>query len=89
MDFRFFVSESWILDSNPLWDSGFLELYSRFPKSRIPDSTSKNFTDPGIWIQLHGARHALGTGHYLSPGGGREGAEDLGLNKGKFSQTPL
>ena len=25
-----FVSEIWILDSNRKWDSGFLELYSRF-----------------------------------------------------------
>ena len=53
-----FVSGTWILDSNPLWNSGFLELYSGFQSpgfripqvkfSRFPDSTSKYFTDSGI-----------------------------------------
>ena len=30
-----------------------------------------------------------GTGHYLSPGREGRGGEDLGLNKVKFSQSPL
>ena len=31
----------------------------------------------------------LGTGYYLSTGGGGGGGQDLGLNKVKFSQSPL
>ena len=30
-----------------------------------------------------------GTGHYLSPKAGGGGAEDLGLDKVKFSRSPL
>ena len=58
----FVNSENWIQDylflfpfySNEreadffLWDSGFPELYNWIPKFRIPDSTSKIFTDSGI-----------------------------------------
>ena len=47
--FRFFVSGTWIPDSNPLWDSGFLELYSGFHKLKSRDSG----------IPLHGARHSV------------------------------
>ena len=47
--FRFFVSGTWIPDSNPLWDSGFLELYSGFHKLKFRDSG----------IPLHGARHSV------------------------------
>ena len=46
------VSGTWTLDSNRLWDSGFLELYSGFQKPRIPDSLSKNFSDSGIRTPL-------------------------------------
>ena len=30
-----FISGTWILDSNRLWDSGFLELFSRFQSPRF------------------------------------------------------
>ena len=43
------------MNSNLWWASGFLELYSRFQSPGFPDSTSKNFTDSGIWIPLLGA----------------------------------
>ena len=46
------VNGTWILDSNRLCDSGFLELYSGFQKPRIPDSKSQNFPDSGIRIPL-------------------------------------
>ena len=50
-----FVSRTWILDSNRVGDSEFLELYSGFQSpgvkfSPIPDSASKNFPDSGIRI---------------------------------------
>ena len=58
MDYRFFVSETWIPDSNCYWDSGFLELFSGFQSpgflilqaklSWIQDSRSKNFLDSGF-----------------------------------------
>ena len=33
--------------------------------------------------------NTLGTGHYLSPGGGGLGSEDFGLNTMKVSRSPL
>ena len=68
LDSRFFVSETWIPDSNCYWDSGFLELFSGFqsPGFRIPqaklswiqDSGSKNFPDSFIWGDvLHDWHH--------------------------------
>ena len=55
------VSGTWIPDSNRLWDSGFLELYShmRFqsPGFRIP--IIKYFPDSGIWSPSHGANLSL------------------------------
>ena len=49
----------WKLDSGFPSLVGFRILWAVFwvPKPRIPDSTSKNFTDSGIRIPLHGARH--------------------------------
>ena len=46
-----FVSGTWILDSNRLWDSGFLwvVLIFRIPKPRVPDS--KTFSDFGFHKQ--------------------------------------
>ena len=40
---------------------GFLIFLAVFwiPKPRIPDSTSKNFPDPGIWIHLRGATQGI------------------------------
>ena len=40
-DTEFFVTGTWIPDPNLSLDSGFLELSTRIPKPRIPDSTSK------------------------------------------------
>ena len=67
--FRIRVIGTWILDSNRLRDFGFLKLYSgfqspgfRIPQSKIspiPDSTSKNFSDSGIRITLHGLKSLL------------------------------
>ena len=53
----------WNLDSNRLWDygflelySGFLELYSAFQNQGDSDSTNKNFPHSGIWITLYMGR---------------------------------
>ena len=58
LDCGFFVSGSWIPDSNGWWDLDSLSctpdakaLFSRLHK--IPDCTSKNFPDSGIRIPLH------------------------------------
>ena len=58
LDSRFFISRTWIPDSNHCWVSGFVELYSEFQskKSRfdkqknscIMDYKSKIFPDSGI-----------------------------------------
>ena len=51
----------WNLDCGFQSLVGFRTPWSVFwiPKLRIPDSTSKNFTDSGIWIPLHGASFTL------------------------------
>ena len=43
VDSRFFVSGTWVLDSNRQWDSGFLQLYSGFqiPGFCIPPAPDK------------------------------------------------
>ena len=58
LDSRFFVSETWIPDSNCYWDFGILEPFSGFqsPEFRIAqaklswiqDSRGKNFLDSGF-----------------------------------------
>ena len=44
-----FVSGTWILDSNRSWDSGFLEVYSRFQSPGFQISQAKI-----SWIQESG-----------------------------------
>ena len=47
--FQFFFSWIWIADSNCLWDSGFLQLYSGFQSPGFyMDSTSKTFQNSGF-----------------------------------------
>ena len=49
------VELAWIPDSNCLWDSGFLELYSGFQNPGFWIPQAKFFPDSGIRIPLHGA----------------------------------
>ena len=62
--------QSWILDSTPwISDSGFKSSVGFrvpwavlwIPKSRISETTSKNFSNRGIRIPLHGARNGKET----------------------------
>ena len=57
MDSEFFVSRTWILDSNRLWDSGFLKLYSGFQSPGFRILQLKKLLDYGIRTPLHGAKH--------------------------------
>ena len=66
MDPGFLVCGTWIPDTNPQWNSGFLDQYSRFQSpgfqilqakiSRILCSESKKVLDSGIRIPLHGSK---------------------------------
>ena len=71
-DFGFQVLDSSICQLN--LDSGFQSLVGfrilwavlQIPKHRISDSTSKNFSDSGIRIPLHGADYSVQMFTYLS-----------------------
>ena len=71
-DFEFQVLDSCICQSN--LDSGFQSLVGfripwavlQIPKHRIRDSTSKNFSDSGVRIPLHGADYSMQMFTYLS-----------------------
>ena len=71
-DFGFQVLDSCICQSN--LDSGFQSLVGfrihwavlQIPKHRFPDSTSKNFSDSGIRIPIHGADYSMQMFTYLS-----------------------
>ena len=70
-----FFSGTYILDSIPQWDSGFLQLYSGFQSpgiriqgakfSKISDCTSQDFPHSGIRIPLHEAIF-IPSFHFLS-----------------------
>ena len=60
-----FARRTWILDSNRLWDSGFLELYSRFQGpakfSRIPEF---GFPYVGLSDPISDKRHQINANKY-------------------------
>ena len=66
LDSRFFVSRTWIPDSNHWWGSGFLELYSGFqsPNSWIMDYKSKTFPDYGFHYMGWSFHHT----HFITKG---------------------
>ena len=57
LDSEFFVSGTLILDSNRLWDSGFLKLYSGFQSPGFRILQLKKLLGYGIRTPLHGAKH--------------------------------
>ena len=56
MDSRFFVSKTWMSDSELQWDSGFFKSRNSDYHATIPDSSA--VLDSGIRIPLHGSRKA-------------------------------
>ena len=67
LDSGFFDSETWIPDLNHKWDSGFLELYSRFqspgfriPQFKLSDSRfHEQKTSRIALITVHGANYTI------------------------------